>query len=190
MSAVVLRPDAPYTRASVQRPVYATTWRQVGHVFHKQDYQVPDRITETTDLETQEVREFGFELDAGRSSRFILSGGRNLTEYGNLSAAPSYTDLPKPKIEYVVVRAPKDWVVQRVEGFSYNGSFVLEPGTREVDVPAFDTKMPYDITFLNPGLEKKLGDIGTPGPESAALLAVVACVGWVHRSRQGLGPSR
>ncbi|MBI2077325.1 MAG: hypothetical protein HYT80_02985 [Euryarchaeota archaeon] len=179
--AIVLRPDAPYTKAPIQRPVYATTWRQVGHVFHKQAYQLPDKLTQTSELETQEIREFGFELEAGRSSRIILSGGRNVTAYGNLSAAPSYTDLPKPVIEYVVIRAPEDWLVERVEGHSYNGSFVVAPGKQEIDLPGFDTERPYNISFLNPGLDKKLGDIGSPGPGVAALLVGVIAAAWAVR---------
>lgn len=163
VKAVTLEPNAPYVLSPQQKPVYAAAWRQVGHVFHKQDYELPDQLTRAVELETQEVREFGFQLEAGRSSRFTLRGGQDLAGL-NLSAAPRYDDQGRPVIEYVVIHAPKGWVVERVEGRSYNGTVTLEPGEREVDVPAFDTRSPYSITFVNPKLEKELGELEGPAP--------------------------
>ena len=37
-----------------------------------------------------------------------------------------------------------------VEGYTYNGTFRLQPNAPTVDVPAFDTKAPYTITFSRP----------------------------------------
>ncbi len=163
VKAITLRPNAPYTSSPEQAPVYAALWRQVGHVFHKQDYELPDHLTNPVELETQEVREFGFQLDAGRSSRFTLQGGRDVSGL-NLSAAPRYDEQGRPVIEYVVIKAPKGWVVEFVQGRSYDGGVSLAPDEREVDVPAFDTKSPYTIVFVNPKLEKELGELEGPAP--------------------------
>lgn len=163
LKAVALQPNAPYTLSPEQKPVYAATWRQVGHVFHKQEYELPDQLTRPVELETQEVREFGFQLDPGRSSRFTLTGGRDL-EGLNLTSAPRYDDQGRPVIEYVVVKAPKGWVVEMVQGRSYDGDISLAPNEREVDVPAFDTSSPYTIVFLNPELDEELGKIEGPAP--------------------------
>lgn len=160
---VTLQPNAPYTLSPEQKAVYAVTWRQVGHVFHKQEYVLPERLTRPVELETQEVREFGFQLEEGRSSRFTLQGGRD-TAGLNLSAAPRYDEQGRPVIEYVVIQAPKGWVVELVEGRSYNGTISLRPGEREVDVPAFDTSSPYKVVFVNPKLEEKLGELEGPAP--------------------------
>lgn len=181
VKAVFLQPNAPYTLSPPQKPVYAATWRQVGHVFHQQEYELPDQLTRPVELETQEVREFGFQLDAGRSSRFTLSGGRDLAGQ-NLSAAPTYDEQGRPVIEYVVIKAPKGWIVELVEGQSYNGSIFLRPGKRTVDVPAFDTKSPYNITFLNPSLDKELGKIEGPAP--AALLIGLGLLGAAAMRRR------
>lgn len=184
IKAITLRPEAPYTKSPPQKPVYATTWRQIGHVFHQRDYKLPERLTQTSELETQEVREFGFELEPGRSSRFTVFGGREPLG-PNLSAAPSYTEQPRSVIEYVVVRAPEGWLVQRIEGASYNGTFVLSPNQQSVDVPAFDTKRPYNITFVNPDLEKRLGADDTPGPGALLLLLALGALALARGRRRG-----
>ncbi|HUR25449.1 MAG TPA: hypothetical protein VM327_05485 [Candidatus Thermoplasmatota archaeon] len=181
IKAISLQPGAPYVSSPAQKPVYAATWRQVGHVFHKQDYELPDQLTRAVELETQEVREFGFQLEEGRSSRFTIAGGRGLAEQ-NLSAAPVYVDEGRPVIEYVVIHAPKGWVVESIEGASYNGTFVLEPDERSVDVPAFDTKRPYTISFLNKGLDDELGELEGPAP--AGLLVALGLLGAAFAVRR------
>lgn len=183
IKAVTLLPGAPYLTSQPQKPVYTTIWRQIGHVFHHQDYVLPERLTSTAELETQEVREFGFELEPGRASRYTLSGGENLT--GNLSATPTYIDQPRPVVEYVVIRAPEGWIVDRIEGRSYNGTFVLTPGTPSVDVPAFDTKSPYAIMFVNPVFDQDLGKIaGGSGLDAVAFIATLAAAVILVRRRR------
>lgn len=179
--SLMLWPDAPYTKSPAQAPVYATTWRQVGHVFHNIDYELPGQLTRVEELETQEVREYGFDLLDGKSSRFSLIGG---ADPGNASTGPRYEEQGRPVIEYVVVKAPKGWVVERIDGLTYDGPFLLMPDEREVDVPAFDTKAPYNITFLNKRLDEELGEIEGPAPVAVltglGLLAATA----VRRRRQ------
>lgn len=176
LKAITLQPNAPYTLSPEQLPLYAAMWRQVGHVFHKQEYELPDQLTQPVELETQEVREFGFQLDEGRSSRFTIQGGRDLAGMGlNLSTVPRYDDQGRPVIEYVVIKAPKGWIVESVTGESYNGTVSLAPGEREVDLPAFDTKKPYTVVFVNPKLDDKLGELEGPAP--VALLTGLGLLG-------------
>lgn len=115
-------------------PLHTAVWRQVGHTFHKQDHEQPWPVTEPVDLETQEVREASFSFPA--DVRLVRLEG------GLLPKLPPFV-----AIEYVVVRAPPGWAVTEVRGQTYNGSFVQEANATEVDVPAFDTKSPYWISF-------------------------------------------
>jgi hypothetical protein len=138
-------------------PLYAATWRQVGHTFHKQDHEQPWPVTEPVDLETQEAREFRFPADD--ATRVVLSGG--LPRSTSTSQSPSTTSQsPSPTtgpsstsntvtIEYVVVRAPPGWRVANVEGYTYEGWFSrsFDGEQSEVDLPAFDTKSAYQLTF-------------------------------------------
>lgn len=172
--AITLHQDAPYTTWPEQQPVYGVTWRQVGHVFHQRDHELPDTLSQSADLETQEVRTFGFETSGGEPTRVVLRGGRDLP--ANLTTSPDPEHEGRPVIEYVVVRAPSGWIVERVEGRSYNGTIVEEPGTRVVDLPAFDTKAPYAITFFHPARHKEQSDLGGI-PGLTAVLGIIALAG-------------
>jgi hypothetical protein len=75
-----------------------------------------------------------------------VRGGRDLTQPMPTTPTSSSTSHTVT-IEYVVVRAPPGWMVQAIDGYSYEGPFRKEPNAEEVDVPAFDTKQPYTLTF-------------------------------------------
>jgi len=126
------------------RALHAATWREVGHTFHQRNYTTPPIIMAPVDLETQEVREFRFawEQPAGTLDRVMLVGGNQ-----SMPPMPRPTPTAQPVIEYVVIRAPQGWRVQEVSGSSYDGPFFQRHDAQVVDVPAFDTKLPYTILF-------------------------------------------
>lgn len=175
--AITLQAGAPYLNARTQHPVVATSWNRVGQTGYGSVPIDPATATRET-LQTQEMREYWFLGETGRASTFTLRGGAQ----ENTSVTPDYEDLPRPVIEFVVVEAPKGWRVARVEGHSYNGSFVLEPDRRVVEVPAFDLQRPYEIRFLNPELDKELGKIdGVPGPGFLLVAGALAAAVLVAR---------
>lgn len=136
-------------------PLFAATWRQVGHTFHKQDHEQPWPVVEAADLETQEAREFRFPADA--ATEIVLSGGlpRSTTTSASTTASTSSSPTGPTStsntvtIEYVVVRAPPGWRVAHVEGYTYDGmvSQSYDGVQSEVDLPAFDTKSSYQLRF-------------------------------------------
>lgn len=130
-------------------PLYAATTRQVGHTFHKQDHQQPWPVTASIDLETQAVREFSFPLVEGAQRFELLGGGAATSSTGTATStttATAYAGSATP--EYVVVRAPEGWLVERVTGSSYDGRLDQTYSAREVDLPAFDTRSPFVVTFV------------------------------------------
>ena len=135
-------------------PLYAATWRQVGHTFHKQDHEQPWPVTEPVDLETQAVREVRFGVDD--ATRIELRGGLEGGTTSSTTTAPPSTTSPTQSQsgggtpEYVVVRAPAGWRIASVEGSTYDGwiSRDYDGELRELDLPAFDTKTsPWALRF-------------------------------------------
>jgi hypothetical protein len=123
--------------------LHAATWRQVGHTFHKQDRHTPETVTRAEDLETQEVREYRF-ATPDQAQRVVLLGGQPWATTRTTTASTS----PQVVIEYVVVRAPPGWLVESYAGYGYDGPVSRTVHAREVDIPAFDTKAAYTITFV------------------------------------------
>lgn len=157
--------------------LHATTWRQVGHTFHKQAHTQPESFSDPADFETQEVREVRFE--PGPNATFVqVRGGRDLTQPTTTTSSPPSTS-PQVTIEYVVVRAPPGWTVQSIEGYSYDGPFTLGVGAAEVDVPAFDTKRPYVLNFQR--LPAETGGPATQTVTATSTLTVEAPGGGQDR---------
>ncbi|MEA3144571.1 MAG: hypothetical protein QOG31_1895 [Thermoplasmata archaeon] len=124
--------------------LHAVTWRKVGHTFHHQNYTQPTYVTQPVDLETQEIREVRFDQPRVPDT-MVLRGGTDPTLPRPTQTSPSPTQTAT--VEYVVVRAPPGWRIDRIDGATYTGRFSIAVGSPEVDVPAFDTKSPYAITF-------------------------------------------
>lgn len=139
--------------------LYATTWTQVGHTFHKQNHTQPSTVTEPADLETQEVREVRF-THQHTPMVVKVSGGTNLTDRPRsptstgLSSSYSQTAV----IEYVVVRAAPGWLVDSVSGSGYEGEVWVPVNAPEVDLPAFDTKRPFWLDFYRQAAESPPND--------------------------------
>lgn len=152
-------------------PLYAASWRQVGHTFHKQDHEQPWPVVEAADLETQEVRETRFPTEdalvvevRGGLPRPTSTGSTTTPAPGPTSTSNTVT------IEYVVVRAPAGWRVAHVEGYTYDGwiSRSYDGVQGEVDLPAFDTKSSYRLRF------ESIGPTGTSSPTTGAPTTVPA----------------
>ena len=150
--------------------LHATTWRQVGHTFHKQAHVQPESFSDPADFETQEAREVRFE-PSPEATVVQLRGGRDLTQPSTSTSSPT-TSTQVTTIEYVVVRAPAGWTVETIEGHSYDGPFTLDVSAPEVDVPAFDTKRPYVLTFQR--LPPETGGPSTQTVTTTATLTVDA----------------
>lgn len=140
-------------------PLHTAVWRQVGHTFHKQNHTQPWPVREPVDLETQQVREASFPALQEVQTVFLQGGDIP-------APPPSRTNTVTP--EYVVIRAPPGWVVTAISGSDYQGPVTLEPNSTEVDVPAFNTKSPYRMTF-----ERR--DLGN-GTATAATMTVTQTV--------------
>lgn len=147
------------------RPLYAATWRQVGHTFHHQNYTLPLVLTDALDLETQEVREFSFAPIENLGAR-ILIGGSDLT-------GPPVRPSPPVAIEYVVVRAPAGWQITYLTGFGYDGYISRSVNAAEIDLPGFDTKRPFSIQFNRVEPASHESD-GIPAPGPMALVGAIA----------------
>jgi hypothetical protein len=132
-----------------QTPLYATTWREIGHAFHQRNYHTPPTITEVSDLETQGIRDFRFAFElTGELRAVTLYGGSDPSAPPAPTTTSTTTTGPQTVvIEYVVIRAPVGWVVNWVAGYTYDGQFSNHYQAQVVDVPAFDTKRPYSISF-------------------------------------------
>lgn len=128
-------------------PLYVAATRQVGHTFHKQDHQQPWPVTESIDLETQALREFSYPVVEG-AAVFELLGGDDGSAPATSTSTTTTAYGASATPEYVVVRAPEGWLVGRVQGRDYAGPIDTQPQAREVDLPAFDTKSPFTITFV------------------------------------------
>jgi hypothetical protein len=128
----------------------AKTWTQVGHTFHKQDHTTPALITDPADLETQEVREFHFE-HMRDPTIVLLSGGQDPdatpTDGPTPTSSSSSSNTQVTTVEYVVVRAGPGWLVDAVNGWSYESEVAQDVDTPELDLPAFDTKRPFHLKF-------------------------------------------
>ncbi len=160
----------------VIRPKDATTSRQIGHSFHHRSYTLPENLTEVADLETQEVRTFRLEMPADLT-RVVVHGGTDLD-------APTTTPNPNPPtvaIEYVVINAPDGWMIESYDGRSYSGPIHATVNSPSADVPAFDTKVPYTITFA-----KSMLDPPAPAPSpGAGVLFLLGLVGAAAVARRG-----
>ena len=115
-------------------PLHHAVWRQVGHTFHKQNHTQPWPVREAADLETQQVRDAALDIPASAQAVTIEGGDRSRL-------------VPVAVVEYVVVRAPPGWVVLSADGYDYTGWTSRTFNETEVDLPAFDTKRPFAITF-------------------------------------------
>ncbi|MEA3191353.1 MAG: hypothetical protein QOD77_1935 [Thermoplasmata archaeon] len=185
--SLFLAPGAPYTTATPIRPVYATTWRHLGHGFYDEPAQAHDGSTlgaevPFADFETQAVREYGFHV-AHDFSRMTLHGAQPNATAG--LPTDSAVEVSKPVIESVVVRAPAGWVVQEVVGVGYNGTFTRTGDQPTMELQGFDTSSPWQIRFFNPEADKRLGHLDGPGLEApAALAALAAAVAVTARARR------
>jgi len=189
--SVWLTPDAPYERFSPVKPVYASTWRHVGHGFYE------DAVSTHTgaargeavgfdQFETQAVREYAYHV-AGQISRMTLHGGREAPE--NLSIDTTGTPQPKPVIEYVVIRAPEGWLIRNVQGYGYGGAFELDFNNETVELRGFDTSAPWSIEYVHPEAEENLSYIGGtppfPGPAGGLIGVAVGLLplAWLRRRK-------
>ncbi|HET6398560.1 MAG TPA: hypothetical protein VFH47_03290 [Candidatus Thermoplasmatota archaeon] len=160
-------------------PLYAAFWRQVGHTFHQRDYRLPDVLTDVADLETQEVREYRYDIHAV-PQEVVLRGGDELGRLLDPRIAPPTPPTPtEPRVvvEYVVVRAPPGWLVASVEGWAYDAPVRLEPHARSVDIPALDTSKPWTVRYVPEGEDGR-------GAGSLPSLALVAALALAVASRR------
>lgn len=171
--SLALRLAAPYTDATPIKPVYAATWRHLGHGFYEEAASSHTGAAKSDPVafggfETQAVREYGFHMPNDIST--ITLRGADPTFAANLSM-DSAVQVSKPVIEYVVVRAPPGWIVRSVTGVGYNGTFHITGDGSTLEIPGFDTSSPWEVTFRNPELEERLAYIGSPGMELPAVFA-------------------
>jgi hypothetical protein len=185
--SVYLEPGAPYTTATPMRPVYAASWRHIGHGFYEDDRSPHTGLSSTDSvplaaLETQAVREYGFHVGDDFSRMSVHGGDENATAGLGVD---SQGHVSRPVIEYVVVRAPPGWVVATVTGHTYNGTFTRHGEGDTLQVAGFDTSLPWRIDFFSPEADKRLSDLGSPGFEvwGLPLALIVAGLARLRRRR-------
>lgn len=183
--SVWLTPDAPYERFSSIRPVYASTWRHVGHGFYADAVSTHTGATRGDavgfdEFETQAVREYAYHV-MGQISRMTVHGGQAMAE--NLSIDTTGTPQPKPVIEYVVVKAPEGWRIRHIQGYGYGGLFALDFNNETVELRGFDTSAPWSIQYVHPEADENLSAIDGPGPSGllAVLVGMMPLAWWRRR---------
>ncbi len=165
------------------RPVYATTWRQVGHGFYDTTASEPAEPVVFEDFETQKVREYSFHVMGALSEVTLYGANPNATAKLGPVPDPQYEEVHYT-IEYVVIRAPPGWRIAQVTGVTYTGPFVRTPNSERIDIAGFDTSQPWTIRFVNPDADTNGGAAGSPGPGMVWLAAVVLVVALVNVRRK------
>jgi len=178
---------APYEKFNPVRPVYAVTWRHVGHGLYEDPVSPHTGVARgdpvnRTQFETQAVREYAYQVTNESFSRVTLRGGTNVTA---LPIDAVGTPLPRPIVETVLVKAPAGWHVRQVKGYGYNATpFTRQADDAQVEIRGFDTSAPWEVEYVNPSLDAKLGDLGGPSVGPIVLALAVLATAWVVRRRQ------
>lgn len=185
--SVYLQPGAPYTTFTAVRPVYATTWRHVGHGYYEDRVSSHSGVEQGAPVdfgqfETQAVREYGYHVSSPLS-RMTLHGGANMT--ANLTTDTVRHEEGRPVIETVIVKAPEHWIITHIQGLGYNGTFDRIVNDASVQIRGFDTSSPWTIDFLDPNADEEMGKVqGGPGFEVAFLLIGIVPLVWLLRRRE------
>ncbi len=156
-----------YAPSKLAHPVYATTWRQVGHGFYNVGVSPHTGLSQAEpvyfpDFETQAVREYAFGV-TDEAARVTLKGGYADDAF---DPPPYVPGSPVVAIEYVVIEAPPGWHISSVRGFGYDGEFTNYTSTDRLEIRGFNTKAPWtisydrNVTFVTPPIET--------GPSSTA----------------------
>jgi hypothetical protein len=180
------------------RAIHATSWRQVGHGYYA--HQKPlEAVTSSASLETQEIREYSFRTPAD-ATHVLIQGGLALsdtelavypTEPGAVTVPPvpppnGYTNCTPGGVsccdengscaveEFVTVKAPPGWRIAHVQGHSYGTAVSVDVDAATYDLPAFDTKSPFTITYVKEAGDDRGSPLAAPWPLLGVLVAALA----------------